>query len=157
MWGGLPTHSLSPALFSHLRFAAQCWSYARCPQSSPNPTSRGRIILFSIEANPDFNALPLQARLGLLFLFLPVLCPSALPHPPMGRRFSSHPGLPVPLDSATTAPHGSNGAGNRLHWCRFPTPPSKPHTGPHRGEFGSHRFFLGCFGSGSAAKSRSSL
>ena len=36
----------------------------------------------------------------------------------------------------TTAPHGSNRACSGLRWCRSPTRPSKPHTGPHGGEFG---------------------
>ena len=30
----------------------------------------------------------------------------------------------------TTAPHGSNRACSGLRWCRSPTRPSKPHTGP---------------------------
>ena len=101
------------------------------PSALSKPVQR-RKILFSTESIPDFNALPLQARPGLLFLFLPVLCPSALPHPPMGRRFPSHPGLPVPLDSSTTAPHGFNRAGNPFCWCRSPTRISKSHTGAHR-------------------------
>ena len=79
--------TLSPALFSHLRFAAQCWSYARCPQPSPNLSSQRRKILFSTESIPDFNALPLQARPGLLFLFLPFLLPVCLTSP-CGAGFS---------------------------------------------------------------------
>ena len=90
------------------------------PSAFSNQPSEWRKNLFSIEDVPCSNALPLQARLGLLFLFLPVLCPSALPHPPMGRRFSSHPGLPVPLDSATTGSHSSNRAGLGLCWYPFP-------------------------------------
>lgn len=51
------------------------------------------------------------------------------------------------LDSLTTAPHGSNRAGNPFCWCRFPTRFSKPHTGPHRGkscftDFSSRVFVL---------------
>ena len=65
--------------------------------------------------------------------------------------------VPVLLDSPTTAPHGSNGAGNRLHRCRFPTPPSKPHTGSHKAKFGFHRLFLVRFFYGREAKSLSSL
>ena len=34
-----------------------------------------------------------------------------------------------------TASHGSNRAGLGLRWCRSPTRPPKPHTGPHRAEF----------------------
>ena len=41
----------------------------------------------------------------------------------------------------TTGPHGFNRAGNPFCWCRFPTRPSKPHTGPHRGEFCFSAFF----------------
>ena len=37
----------------------------------------------------------------------------------------------------------------------FPTPPSKPHTGPHRAEFGFHRLFLPPFLIGSPASWRS--
>ena len=44
-----------------------------------------RKILFSTEAIPDFNALPLQARMGLLFFFcLSFACQLCLP--PAGRR-----------------------------------------------------------------------
>lgn len=66
-------------------------------------------------------------------------------------------GSSVLLNSPKAAPHASNGAGNPFCWYRFPISAQKSHTGAHRAEFGSHRFFLGCFGSGSAAKSRSSL
>lgn len=81
VWGGSPTHTLSPALFSHPLFSAQCPGYALFPRPSPNPTSRGRIISFPIEAISRFNALPLQAHQGLLFLFLPFLRLSALSLP----------------------------------------------------------------------------
>ena len=37
---------------------------------------------------------------------------------------------------ATTGSHASNRAGLGLCWCRSPIWPPKPHTGPHRGEFG---------------------
>ena len=55
--------------------------------------------------------------------------------------------VPVLLDSPTTAPHGSNRAGNPFRWCRSPTRFSKPHTGPHRGkscftDFSSRVFVL---------------
>ena len=39
----------------------------------------GEKILLSIKSILCFNALPLQSRQDLLFLFLPSLCPSALP------------------------------------------------------------------------------
>ena len=38
------------------------------PSVLSKPVQR-RKILFSTEAIPDFNALPLQARMGLLFFF----------------------------------------------------------------------------------------
>ena len=44
--------------------------------------------------------------------------------------------MPLPSDSLTTGSHASNRAGLGLCWCRFPTLSPKPHTGPHRGEFG---------------------
>ena len=70
---------------------------------------------------------PLQARLGLLFLF----CLS------FARLFSLLRGgtgflssrFAAVLDSFTTGSHGPNRAGLGLHWCRFPTWPPKPHTG----------------------------
>ena len=57
----------------------------------------------------------------------------------------------------TNGSHGSNGAGLGLWWCRSPTWRPKPHTGPHRAEFGFHHFFLVRFGFGGADKSFSSL
>ena len=44
--------------------------------------------------------------------------------------------MPLSSDSSTTAPPGSNRAGNSSCWCRSPTWLSKPDTGPYRGEFG---------------------
>lgn len=179
--------------------------------------------MFSIEAIPCLTALPLQARLGLLFSFsayLRFLSTASLrvethwfpltlgwPLPPDSLTTGSHASnradnlfrwcVPLPssqnrtqaltvaylfspcslltfplrgkavlfsklgcpgfLDSSTTASHGSNGAGLRPLWRRSPTQPPKPHTEPHRPAFGSHRRFLVRFGSGKAAKSRSSL
>ena len=117
---------------SHPVIYAQCSVYVRCPQSSPNPTSRGRIISFPSEANPSLPC----AALGPAFSFF---CHS-LPVPPISpfhidRRAFSHPGLPLSLDSSTTGSHRSNGAGNPLRWCRSPTQPPKPRTGPHTGFF----------------------
>ena len=65
--------------------------------------------------------------------------------------------VPVLLDSPTTAPHGSNRAGNPFRWCRSPTWPQKPHTGSHKAKFGFHRLFLVRFFYGREAKSLSSL
>ena len=50
--------------------------------------------MFSIEAIPCLTALPLQARLGLLFPFLPFFFPPVLSSAGMGLVFS-HPGSPV--------------------------------------------------------------
>lgn len=52
---------------------------------------------------------------------------------------------------------GSTGPTLFLAGVAFPTWSSKPDTGPHRAKFDSHRRFLVRFGSGIAAKSRSSL
>ena len=41
--------TLSPALFSHPLFTAQCFSNVRCPQCSPNPSYEWRKIPFHIE------------------------------------------------------------------------------------------------------------
>ena len=65
--------------------------------------------------------------------------------------------VPVLLDSPTTAPHGSNRAGNPFRWCRSLTWPQKPHTGSHKAKFGFHRLFLVRFFYGREAKSLSSL
>ena len=78
-----------------------------------------------------------------------------------GAGFCSSLGFRVLLGSclwqplATTGSHGSNRAGLLLPWCRFPTWPSKPHTGAYRGEFGFHRLFLVRFFCGSPANCRS--
>ena len=59
------------------------------PSALSKPVQR-RKILFSTEAIPDFNALPLQARLGLFFSFLPALCPFCLNfHQREARCFSA--------------------------------------------------------------------
>ena len=81
--------------------------------------------MFSIEAIPCLTALPLQARLGLLFSFsayLRFLSTASL-------RVETHwfpltLGWPLPPDSLTTGSHTSNRAGLGLGWCCFPTPPS---------------------------------
>ena len=93
--------------------------------------------MFSIEAIPCLTALPLQARLGLLFSFsayLRFLSTASL-------RVETHwfpltLGWPLPPDSLTTGSHTSN----RLVWglggvASLPRPLTgqKP---PHRAEFG---------------------
>ena len=57
----------------------------------------------------------------------------------------------------TEALHASNRACEELPWCRSPTRLSKSHTGPHRGEFGTHFLFLVRLGFGRADRSFSSL
>ena len=59
--------------------------------------------------------------------------------------------------SFTTGSRWLNRAALLLRWCLFPTWLSKSHTGPHRAEFGLHRFFLVRFGLGRVDKSFSSL
>ena len=117
-----------------------------CAALSPLQTCPAKEDSLFHRGHPGLQCAALAGPAGSAFLFLPVLCPSALPHPPMGRRFSSHPGLPVPLDSSTTAPHGSNGAGLPLRWCRFPISAQKSHTGAHRAEFGLTAFSWSALG-----------
>ena len=81
--------------------------------------------------------------LTVAYLFSPC---SLLTFPLRGKAvLFSKLGCPGFLDSSTTASHGSNGAGLRPLWCRFPTRPSKPHTGPHRGVFGFSVFSFHSF------------
>ena len=87
-----------------------------------------RKILFSTEAIPDFNALPLQARLGLFFSFLPALCPFCLNfHQREARCFSAgkdgyfvSEGFSRQLPVATAGHSWPNRAGLGLCWCCFP-------------------------------------
>ena len=44
------------------------------------------------------------------------------------NHFSLTWGWPLPPDSFTTAPHGSNEAGLGLRWCRFPLPGAQNRT-----------------------------
>ena len=110
-------------------------------QAAPSPPQtrplRGEKFRFPSSPIPCFHALPLQALLSPLFLFLPFFCPPTLSCV-VGLIFS-HPILPPPLDSSTTGSHAFNRACLGLRWCRSPTRLSKPHTGSHRCEFG---FFL---------------
>ena len=107
-------------------------------QAAPSPPQtrplRGEKFRFPSSPIPCFHALPLQALLSPLFLFLPFFCPPTLSCV-VGLIFS-HPILPPPLDSSTTGSHAFNRACLGLRWCRSPTRLSKPHTGSHRGEFG---------------------
>ncbi len=100
----------------------------------PQNCSQGRTRAFSLFPS-TCSTFPLRGKVGL----------------------NSHPSCSARPNSSTTSPHGFNGAGNPSYWCRFPTRPTKPHTGPHRAEFGFHRLFLVRFGSGRVDKSFSSL
>ena len=111
--------------------------------------------MFSIEAIPCLTALPLQARLGLLFSFsayLRFLSTASL-------RVETHwfpltLGWPLPPDSLTTGSHTSNRAGLGLGWCCFPTPPSdRPKTAAQGRVWFNHLFFPAFLG-GSPANSR---
>ena len=93
--------------------------------------------MFSIEAIPHFHVLPLQVRLGLLFLFCFSLA-SLNDFPPSGGNAGFHlPGFrlcprirsQLPRTAPTGPVWGFDGAVP-------PTQPSKPHTVSHRAEFG---------------------
>ena len=100
------------------------------PQTRPLSGGKFR---FSLRAVPCFNALPLQARLGLLFLFC-LSFARLFSLPRGGAGFLSSRFAVVP-DSFKTGSRWLNRACLRLGWCCFPTRLSKPHTGPHRVEF----------------------
>ena len=93
--------------------------------------------MFSIEAIPCLTALPLQARLGLLFSFsayLRFLSTASL-------RVETHwfpltLGWPLPPDSLTTGSHTSNRAGLGLGWCCSLPRPLTGQKSPHRAKFG---------------------
>src|SRR5699024_9413304 len=74
----------------------------RLPQPSPTPSFEWREIPYSIETIPCFHALSLQARLGQLFLFLPI---PSFPQPPLSEwrrnQLSLTWGWLLPLDSST--------------------------------------------------------
>ena len=84
--------------------------------------------MFSIEAIPCLTALPLQARLGLLFSFsayLRFLSTASL-------RVETHwfpltLGWPLPLSLPTNGSHASNRADNLFRWC-VPLPSSQNRT-----------------------------
>ena len=114
------------------------------PSVLSKPVQR-RKILFSTEAIPDFNALPLQARMGLLFL--PALCPFCLNfHQREARCFSAgkdgyfvSEGFSRQLPLATAAHNrltrlqqGRSGAS----LVSFPYLSSIPHTALHRPSYG---------------------
>ena len=129
-------------LFFHPPLAAQCLGYVRCPPSSPTPSFEWREIPYSIETIPCFHALSLQARLGQLFLFLPI---PSFPQPPLSEwrrnQLSLTWGWPLLPDSLTAGSHWPNRACLGFRWCRFLTWPAKLLTGPHKAESGFTAFF----------------
>ena len=73
---------------------------------------------------------------GPAFFFSALLCPLPLPLPLRGRGWiSSFLGSSSLPCSSTAAPRWLNRPCWGLRRCRFPTPSSKSHTGPHRCEF----------------------
>ena len=100
------------------------------------PLSGGK---FRFPSRPSLASIRWLCRPGwaCFFLFLPI---SVFSQPPLSEwrrnQLSLTWGWLLPLDSSTTAPPGSNRAGNSSCWCRSPTWLSKPDTGPYRGEFG---------------------
>ena len=80
-----------------------------------------QIVAFAGPAGPafSFSAFLLPAR--------PLVCVDGAGF--LSSRFAAV------LDSFTTGSHGPNRACLGLRWCRSPTRPPKPHTGPHRVEF----------------------
>ena len=111
-------HPLTCSFFTPAFFCSMLGLCA-LPSVLSNQPSEWRKNLFSIEAVPCFYKLPLQALLGLLFLFL--LFPS------FSQRFLSKwkqcwfsPAWVSPLsqDLPTTGSHASNGIGNPFCWCR---------------------------------------
>ena len=137
------------------------------PSALSKPVQR-RKILFSTEAIPDFNALPLQARLGLFFSFLPALCPFCLNfHQREARCFSVgkngyfvFEGFSRQLPLATAAHNWLSRlqrGGLPVLLISFPYLGSKIAHGRSQSRVWIHRLFLECFGSGRVANSRSNL
>ena len=104
------------------------------PSVLSKPVQR-RKILFSTEAIPDFNALPLQARLACFFLFclpLSFLTDFSLRGGETG--FLSC-GFITSLRFVHNCPTRLQRGGEPASLVSFPTWLSKPHTGAHRAEF----------------------
>ncbi len=131
---GSPVPRIRPQL-AHTAPTGPVWgSTGVVPLFGSQNRTQGRTRAFSLFPS-TCSTFPLRGKVGL----------------------NSHPSCSARPNSSTTAPHGFNGAGNPSYWCRFPNRPTKPHTGPHRAEFGFHRLFLVRFGSGRVDKSFSSL
>ena len=80
---------------------------------------------------------PCRPSWACFFLFLPIPQFFSATSLSGGEiSFLSPGGWPLPPDSLTTGSRWPNRAFLGLRWCRSPTRLSKPHTGPHRGEFG---------------------
>ena len=133
-------NTLSPLLNVWVMYAAHNPFQIRPMSGRKNP--------LSIEVISCFNALPLQARPGLLFLFLPFLCPTTLSLTPARRSWFF----------LTTAPGFAHNwlirlqrGGEPISLVSFsPTRLSKPHTGPYTGfsRFCSHSPYLSPTGKG---------
>ena len=131
------------------------------PSALSKPVQR-RKILFSTEAIPDFNALPLQARLGLFFSFLPALCPFCLNfHQREARCFSVgkngyfvSEGFSRQLPLATAAHNRLTRlqrGGEPASLVSFPYPASKTAHRATQGRVWFRRLFLPAFLGGSPA------
>ena len=136
--------------FSHPGFSYP-WIRPQLPHTAPT----GRGTRFSGVASLPW---PQNRKQGHTRAFLFSAQSLSQPFPYGERRACSRIwAIPILLDSPTTAPHGSNRAGNPFRWCRSPTWSQKPHTGSHKAKFGFHRLFLVRFFYGREAKSLSSL
>ena len=127
----------------------------RCPQSAPNPSSKWRIISFSIEANPVLSRTAFAGPPGPAFSFSAYLqCLSST-----SLRVETHWFSPIPVRRCPrirsqlghTPPTGPVWG---FAGVRSLTRPPKPHTGPYTGFFA---FPLYLFHFSPTGKSRSEL
>ena len=123
---------------------------------------RASSFLLCLALSASFTPPPTGEGLTLPPLSVPQFSiaegPGALPQEKTG---TSYPRASLEMSRRlillTTRSHASDRAHLGPRWCRFLTRLSKPHTGPHGAEFGSHRFFFVRLCSDWATKSRSSL
>ena len=102
----------------------------RCPRICPQPahTAPTGPVWGSTGVVPLFGSQNRTQGRTRAFSLFPSTCST---FPLRGKvGLNSHPSCSARPNSSTTAPHGFNGAGNPSYWCRFPTRPTKPHTGP---------------------------
>ena len=162
----------------HCRLARACFFFfclSFCPSALPPPAglafpSPGSSAALGFAHN--WLSQLQQGRSGALLVSVSLLIPQnckqgrtrafscpghVIPHFPLRGKAGLFPKMRCPSlpDSLTTAPHGFNRADNTFCWCRSPTWPSKPHTGPHRAESGFHFLFLVRFFCGRPANCRS--